>query len=70
MRFMIIIQPPTARSADCLGDIGSSTNQRTVCVYVKVSSLGKNVAAEIVFSKYNFTDLYARTFFIYNLVNI
>ena len=37
MRFMIIIQPPTARSAGCLCDIGSSTNKRTVCVYVKVS---------------------------------
>ena len=39
MRFMIIIQPRTVSSADCLGDIGSSTtiNKRTVCVYVKVS---------------------------------
>jgi len=29
-RFMIIIHPPYARSADFLGDIGSSTTKSTV----------------------------------------
>jgi hypothetical protein len=36
MQFVIIIHSPTARRADCLGDTGSSTNKRTVFVYVKV----------------------------------
>jgi len=76
MRFMINIQPRTARSADCLGDIGSSTtsNKRTVCVYVKVSVFtGQKRSCQNTYFLSTFLLTFtsdAGKLFIYNLVDI